>query len=43
MTCRICSTKMVCTCVEDCEDESGAYEQTFTCPKCGHIEGRIVY
>ena len=43
MDCKKCDTKMKVVGVEDCEDESGAYERKWECSKCGYTCGDIVY
>lgn len=43
MVCPNCGANMLLVCVEDCEDESGAYEEQYACPQCGTERGVIIY
>ena len=43
MKCDGCDRKMELIWLEDLDDESGAEEELYRCPKCGNIKGRIEY
>ncbi|KKM20073.1 hypothetical protein LCGC14_1649220 [marine sediment metagenome] len=43
MKCDGCDRKMELIRLEDLNDESGAEEELYRCPKCGNIKGQIEY